>query len=217
MKLEANLKKNHEDVGEIKKVIDLILANSTSKPIKQITASNELPLVDNSLTPNYDIIREKNCPLAVNYVPNSNIQMLELYKELKFDNPDGGVWKQGFNIKYDTKQWNRQHRLKVFVIPHSHNDPGWLKTFEEYYLAQTKNILNNMVVKLAENEAMKFIWAEISFLALWWNDVDDSSKNAVRKYVFSNFYYVVYDFCCKSQVFKIGSVGNRYGRLGNER
>lgn len=56
---------------------------------------------------------DKECPLQINYIPYTNIQMLEIYKELKFDDPDGGVWKQGFEINYDVRQWNKHHKLKV--------------------------------------------------------------------------------------------------------
>lgn len=61
-------------------------------------------------------------------------------------------------------------------MPHSHNDPGWLKTVNEYFEEQTRNILNNMLGKLTALPNMTFVWAESVFLAKWWEELSDENK-----------------------------------------
>jgi alpha-mannosidase len=56
---------------------------------------------------------------------------------------------------------NRKLLFRVIVMPHSHNDPGWLKTVEGYFATATKNILNNIVNKLTLHTNMTFIWSEV--------------------------------------------------------
>ncbi|XP_028273148.1 alpha-mannosidase 2 [Parambassis ranga] len=109
-------------------------------------------------------------------------QLLDVYDLLPFDNPDGGVWKQGFEISYRGDEWNK-HPLELFLVPHSHNDPGWLKTFDGYYQDQTRHILDNMLTKLTEDSRRKMIWAEVSYFSKWWNDIDEQKRQMVRRLV----------------------------------
>lgn len=121
---------------------------------------------------------------------NQEVQMMNVYNIIPFDNPDGGVWKQGFDISYDENEW-KDSPLQVFVVPHSHNDPGWLKTFNEYFNEKTQYIFNNMVVKLQEDSRRKFIWAEISYLSKWWSVIDASKKDAVKSLLANGQFEVV--------------------------
>ncbi|XP_030376251.1 alpha-mannosidase 2 isoform X2 [Scaptodrosophila lebanonensis] len=124
-----------------------------------------------------------DCADVMQQVPDVDVQMLELYEQMDFADIDGGAWKQGWNIKYDPLRYNSHHKLKVFVVPHSHNDPGWLETFEEYYQRETKHILSNALRHLDENPDMKFIWAEISYFARFFDELGENKKQLMKKII----------------------------------
>lgn len=128
-------------------------------------------------------INTDDCIFVENSPLEPDMQMLELYRKLKFDNPDGGVWKQGWDVQFEDTKFSDQNRLRVFVVPHSHNDPGWIKTIQKYYEDQTRHIFNNMVRKISEETTRKFIWAEISYLDMWWKESDPQSREKFRQLV----------------------------------
>ena len=118
--------------------------------------------------------------------------MLDVYKTLKFDNPDGGVWKQGWEVTYEENEVSSEPTLQVIVIPHSHCDPGnkltlkllyisgWIKTFDQYYQDQTSQILNGMAKHLGEKPDMRFIYAEMSFFERWWREQTEETRKKVK-------------------------------------
>jgi hypothetical protein len=58
-------------------------------------------------------------------------------------------------------------KIEVYLVPHSHCDPGWKLTWGQYYDSRVKHILRGVVSALIRDERRKFTWADISFLAMW--------------------------------------------------
>jgi lysosomal alpha-mannosidase len=71
--------------------------------------------------------------------------------------------------------------LQVYLIPHSHCDAGWLKTFEHYYVEEVEKILTSMTNALSQNPKRKFSWVETSFLKRWWDDQTQETRSKFTK------------------------------------
>ncbi|KAL9900565.1 alpha-mannosidase 2 [Glossina fuscipes fuscipes] len=168
--LENGLKRHHNEMQNLKTRLEQKFANKNDDD-KEV--NREINLIN----------KKEACTFDIQRIPQPDIQMLEMYTKMTFADVDGGAWKQGWNIKYDPMQYNDHHKLKVFVVPHSHNDPGWTKTFEDYYVHETKHILSNALRHLKENPEMKFIWAEISYFSRFFEDVGEKSKQELKKLV----------------------------------
>jgi Glycosyl hydrolases family 38 N-terminal domain/N-acetylglucosaminyltransferase II (MGAT2)/Alpha mannosidase middle domain/Glycosyl hydrolases family 38 C-terminal domain len=107
------------------------------------------------------------------------VDMRELSFTLPFDNPDGGAWKQGWDVQ--PRPYSANDPLTILVVPHSHCDPGWIKTFDEYFRQQTSSIITTVITSLLQDPKRTFIWAEISYFAWWWEDQDDDMRSKVKK------------------------------------
>ena len=117
----------------------------------------------------------------VKWATTKIIHTTDLFAGIDYNAPENkGPWKQGWDYDYDGRF---KDGLTVHVVPHSHNDPGWIKTYHTYYSTQTKHILDTVVVALSEDPRRTFIWAEISYFSLWWKDATQQQKEQAKKLV----------------------------------
>ncbi|XP_049803878.1 lysosomal alpha-mannosidase-like [Schistocerca nitens] len=77
--------------------------------------------------------------------------------------------------------------INVHMIPHSHDDVGWLKTVDQYYYgskpsvrkAGVQYIIDTVITELQENPDRRFIYVETAFLWKWWLDHNESKQQQV--------------------------------------
>lgn len=107
-------------------------------------------------------------------------------------------WAGCVEMKYH--EWLKAHHshenpsseaLTVYLIPHSHDDVGWLKTVDDYYYggdqrtqwAGVQYTLDNVVSELAANPTYKFTIVEIAFVYRWWNNANETMRGQLRRLV----------------------------------
>eukprot|EP01112_Ceratiomyxa_fruticulosa_P004317 TRINITY_DN1480_c0_g1_i3.p1 TRINITY_DN1480_c0_g1~~TRINITY_DN1480_c0_g1_i3.p1 ORF type:complete len:1026 (+),score=222.23 TRINITY_DN1480_c0_g1_i3:180-3257(+) len=81
--------------------------------------------------------------------------------------------------------------LNIHVVSHTHDDVGWLKTVDEYFLganmsiqtAGVQYVLDEVITCLLENPDRKFIYVEIAFFMRWWREQTPELQETVKTLV----------------------------------
>ncbi|PKI59891.1 hypothetical protein CRG98_019664, partial [Punica granatum] len=97
----------------------------------------------------------------------------------------------GAYLKYNTSGGLVQGKLNVHLVPHSHDDVGWLKTIDQYYVgsnnsiqgACVENTIDSLVESLLRDPNRKFIYAEMAFFERWWVTQSPETQEQVKKLV----------------------------------
>jgi len=134
-----------------------------------------------------DQSNHESCEMVLTHVADTDttdvfqeLEMLPAWMERR------EYWSNDMEDRFQRRKpmWGRLP-LKVIVMPHSHTDPGWLKTMEGYFATATKNIINNVVNKLTEHKNMTFILTEMSFLSMWWEAALPDMRTKLRNLLIS--------------------------------
>ncbi|KAI7736477.1 hypothetical protein M8C21_012082, partial [Ambrosia artemisiifolia] len=94
---------------------------------------------------------------------------------------------------YDTAQGVVKGKVNVHLVAHTHDDVGWLKTVDQYYVgsnnsiqgACVRNVLDSVVQALLKDKNRKFIYVEQAFFQRWWRDQSEETQDIVKRLVSS--------------------------------
>lgn len=92
---------------------------------------------------------------------------------------------------YNTSAGPDPDKLNIHLVAHTHDDVGWLKTVDQYYVgsnnsiqvAAVQYILDSVISALQADPNRKFIYVEQAFFQRWWRQQTWATKKAVRKLV----------------------------------
>ena len=92
---------------------------------------------------------------------------------------------------YSCGSGEKESKLQIHFVAHTHDDVGWLKTVDEYYYgannsiqhAGVQYILDSVIPALEANSERKFIYVEIGYFKRWWDEQTSSMRDRVKKLV----------------------------------
>ncbi|XP_076458768.1 lysosomal alpha-mannosidase-like [Babylonia areolata] len=94
------------------------------------------------------------------------------------------------NVKYDGPKCGysscnpvKDDMINVHIVPHTHDDVGWLVTVDQYYYERVQYILDSVIPELIKDPSKRFIYVEIAFFDRWFREQTDSMRHVVRKLV----------------------------------
>ena len=98
-------------------------------------------------------------------------------------------------FQYDAPESrNNNQVLNIHIVPHTHDDVGWLKTVEQCFFgynqslgkSSVQSILDSVVAALLENPTRTFTYVEQKFFTMWWQRQANATKESVRSLVANN-------------------------------
>ncbi|EDV31826.1 uncharacterized protein Dana_GF14354 [Drosophila ananassae] len=104
----------------------------------------------------------------------------------------GSFFTQGEAVcGYESCHATKPNMVNIHLVPHSHDDVGWLKTVDQYFYGHKNNIqhagvqyiIDTVISELIKNPDRRFIQVETSFFSKWWSEQSETAKEIVKKLV----------------------------------
>ena len=74
-------------------------------------------------------------------------------------------------------------KIRVHIVAHTHDDPGWIKTADQYFDQEVHALLNNSIASLLSNSSRIFHYVEMVYFKRWWGMQSTSVQTSVRELV----------------------------------
>ncbi|XP_064486657.1 lysosomal alpha-mannosidase-like isoform X2 [Ornithodoros turicata] len=75
--------------------------------------------------------------------------------------------------------------VNIHLIPHSHNDAGWIIRLEDMYKGDVQGIYDGTIEALLKNKVRRYVSAENVYFSRWWSGQNETLRNNVRALVSS--------------------------------
>jgi hypothetical protein len=74
------------------------------------------------------------------------------------------------------------------MIPHTHDDLGWLKTVDEYYTGSNQKnqhatvsiVLDSVMDEMKKRPQTKFTYVEMKYFSMWYTRQTQETKNLLK-------------------------------------
>ncbi|KAK3768503.1 hypothetical protein RRG08_060865 [Elysia crispata] len=84
---------------------------------------------------------------------------------------------------YESCNKEKPGMINVHLVPHTHDDVGWIITIDQYYYKQVQWILDGVIAELKADPSKRFIYVEQAFFTRWYDEQDEDTRNVVKMLV----------------------------------
>ena len=134
---------------------------------------------------------------STNGVFHQNGELIEAFADTNtmeyFD--EGGSVATGNGLEHNKKKLLRNSSpdatatdtgpapLNIFILPHSHDDPGWVRTSDQYFDFFVNDIYTTAVDALSKDPRRKFQSVEMIYFSKWYNGASAQQQAQAQKLV----------------------------------